>query len=195
MMLLTLLLSRALAATVYLNGVRVDVLPDATLNNVSVRLDAAGNVWITAPQYTVQEVPAAPRDATRVPQPAPLAASSPTVDTSPIPAGSWWLVSQDESAGGHVVDVVINGTTVRRVQSGEAQVLLDVSGYLHHGANSVRFVSPAGSRPMGGPLTIYVGRGATTGGTVRIERSDVRYAHPSSDTGVASAEEFVLQVP
>ena len=108
---LTVLLSVALAADVYLNGVAVDVLPDATLANVTVRLDPSGKVWITAPQYNVQEVPA-----TAAPRPSAAA----------VPPGRWWLVSQDDSGGGHVVDVVINGVTVRRVQSGEAQILVDV---------------------------------------------------------------------
>ena len=182
-MMLTLLLSVALAADVYLNGVAVDLLPDATLANVTVRLDSAGKVWITAPQYNVQEVPA---NASRPAAPAAAAVA--------VPSGRWWLVSQDDSAGGHVVDVVINGVTVRRVQSGEAQILMDIGTYLHSGANTVRFVTPAGTHPAGGVLTIFVGQGSSVGGTVRIDRADIRYSHPATESVEGGAKEFVLQV-
>ncbi len=179
-MMLTVLLSVALAADVYLNGVAVDVLPDATLANVTVRLDPSGKVWITAPQYNVQEVPA-----TAAPRPSAAA----------VPPGRWWLVSQDDSGGGHVVDVVINGVTVRRVQSGEAQILVDVGSYLHSGANTVRFVTPAGTHPVGGNLTIFLGQGSSVGGTVRIDRADIRYPHSAAESVAGGTKEFTLQVP
>ncbi len=189
-MMYTLFLSAALAADVYLNGLKVDLLPEATLSNVTVRLDPAGNVWITAPQYNVQEVPAATTAARR-----PAAAAGVAPGVAAVPSGVWWLVSQDDTVGGHVVDILINGVTVRRVQSGDAQILLDIGGYLHQGANTVRFVTPPGTQPGAGNLTLYVGQGGNVGGTVRIDRADIRYPHSSSEGPAGGAKEFVLQVP
>jgi len=178
----------AWATTVYLNGVRVDVLPDLNLEGVDVRLDSAGNVWITAPRHTVRPVTPAAPPATGSPAPADPAPTA-------VPAGTWWLVTVDESGGGAVVDVIVNGVTIRRVRSGEPQLLLDLAPYLRRGRNDVRFSVPAGTVPQGGPLTLYVGRGSTAGGTVRIEKADIRYVPTTPTSPAGSTWAYTLDLP
>lgn len=52
--------SWAFAGDVYINGVKADVLPVMTMEDVSVRFDQSGNVWIDAPLYRVTVVSPAP---------------------------------------------------------------------------------------------------------------------------------------
>lgn len=88
---LALWLAAANAGDIYLNGVRADVLPVMSMENVTVRFDASGNIWIDAPMYRVSVVPsgtpaptyAPPAAYTPTPAPAPAPTSAPAYTTSP----------------------------------------------------------------------------------------------------------------
>lgn len=175
---LLLLISTALAGAVYINGVRADVLPEATLSNVSVRFDTAGNVWIDAPQYRVQAV---------------VADAVPTSPPPPVATGEWWLITDDRQSTGQALNVYINGVQVYRIQSGQGQVILDLGGWLLHGANEVR-IEPAGTATIGpGTLTVYVGHGTNDAGTVHIDQTFLRYARNASDP--QGTKSFVVTLP
>lgn len=76
-------LAAANAGDVYLNGVRADVLPVMSMENVTIRFDASGNIWIDAPMYRVSVVPSSTPAPTFAPPAAPAAAPSPVYATSP----------------------------------------------------------------------------------------------------------------
>lgn len=173
-----LLIASALAGGVYINGVRADVLPEITLTAVNVRFDAAGNVWIDAPNYRVEAVPT---EAAPAPRP------------NPVPSGQWWLVTDDRGSTGQALSVLVNGVAVYRIQSGQGQVIVDLGHYLLHGQNEVR-IEPVGVDTIGsGILNVYVGHGVNEAGTVRIDQAIVRYARSASDP--QGAHSYVVTVP
>lgn len=204
------LASLALAGTVYINGVRADVPPVTTMAGCEVRFDEAGNVWITAPGYRVAvQSPSGSSYAvtptpTYTPAPTPTYAPAPTPTYTPtatpapvagaVPAGSWWLVTEDNDSEGHTVEVVVNGTLVRRVRSGEAQVILDISPWLTSGTNSVTMTALSGS-PGGGMLQVYVGPGSNQSGTVRLDNPAVRYSRRSTDSPQGGSKQYTVMVP
>lgn len=177
-----LLLNAAMAATVYINGIRVDALPDAELKNVSVRMDSAGNVWIDAPNYRIQ-----------VADPTPSA--PPSKAATAVAGGTWWLVTEDNASEGHTVDILVNGALVRRVKSGDPQLILDISAYLRKGTNQVVLQAQPGPQPSGGILKIYLGAGSNADGTVRLETPSVAYARRSTDAPTGETKQFTITVP
>ena len=173
------------AGSVYINGVRADLLPEATIQNATVRFDAQGNVWIEAPGYRVQVLPpveyAAPVE--------PIPAAGDAAVSYRVPAGAWWLVTEDDQSSGRTVEVLVNGALVRRVASGEAQLILDLAPYLRPGANTVVINPlPGASR---GTLNVYVGRGSNRQGTIHLDNPDVAW-RASENTG---ARQYTLNVP
>jgi hypothetical protein len=217
MTLLLAIASLAQAGAVYLNGVRADELPEATITNATIRVDAEGNLWIEAPGYTVTvreqgdpRPPARslPSAAVRAPQPSapsvvsapaptsPVVSNPPPPAPSPSPSSGWWLVVEDAASVGHVVDVIVNGNRVYRVQSGAAQAALDLGPYVRSGSNSV-VIEPRGGAPVSGTLRMYVGRATPVASarvpTLRLDVADVRYARGPSDPAVARS--YTITVP
>lgn len=172
-----LLSSPAHSADIYINGVRTDRLPEGELTSVDLRVDAAGNLWIEAPQYRVEVVDDV--------QQAPARA---------VPQGRYWLVTEDQGSSGHVVDVVINGTLVRKIRSGEEQLILDLAPHLRPGANAVLLNAMPSSAGGGGPLGVYIGTGANVQGTVRLDRPEISLTRTASEADRARSERFSLTV-
>lgn len=207
-------LALAFAGDVYINGVKADVLPVMTMEDVSVRFDQSGNVWIDAPLYRVTVVsppssqPAAPATPYAAPPPAytapaPAYTAPPAAYTAPPPTavatpavapGTWWVVTEDNDSSGHDVELLINGALVRQIRSGEGQVILDVGGWLRRGQNTVE-LRDAGTRYGGGVFVVYIGRGSDSGGTVRMDAPDVRYTRRATDLQSTGSKQFTLNVP
>lgn len=141
------------ATEVRLNGVLVNGLAGQTLEDVDVRFDAEGNVWIDAPRYRVDAVEA-------------------DVAAGPVPAERFWLVSQDAGSRGHTVEVEVNGTLVRTIRSGDATVILDLAPFLRSGRNDVVLRAAAAPAATGGPLSVHVGAGENRGGTIDLVNPD-----------------------
>lgn len=200
---IVLLLSAALAADVYVNGVKADILPDITLAGVTVRLDSAGNVWIDAPAYQVKPtlVPPPAADAWAAPAARPVstptygAVTGATAAPAAVPTSTWWLVTEDAGSAGQTLDVYVNEQLVRRVASGEPQLILDLAGWLRPGVNTVRVLArPPVGTPLGA-LNLYLGQGVNVGGTVRIPSPAVRYTRTAADGLAGSVREYTLTVP
>lgn len=240
-------IAAAFAGSVYINGVRADVLPEMTLEDVTVRIDGQGNLYIDAPGYRARVVsppgyasptpaptyapPATPAPS-YAPTPAPsytpppaaptytpppaaptyappstttttAAAASPAVPapvrTSPSStsalAGTWWLVSEDNDSTGHEIEVLVNGALVQRIRSGDPQVLFDLGPALHPGSNTVLLRALPSPGLGGGVLNVYVGRGSTAGGTLRIDEPEIRYARRATDRPSGASQSFTLNVP
>lgn len=190
---LALLIPAALAGSVYINGVRADLLPEVTLTNATVRFDDQGNVWIDAPGYRVQVV-----------QPGGQATLASSVPAAPSPSpgarvgsGAWWLVTEDNASSGHTLEVVVNGTLVRRMASGEPQLILDIGPFLRPGSNTIVMNALPGAAPDGGAFTVYIGRGNNLSGTIRLDNPDVAYGRRASDgaSGGGGGRHYTLTVP
>lgn len=197
-----LLTQAAFAGSVYINGVRVDVLPEVTVTNATVRLDSQGNVWIDAPGYRVQvlqtgqavNVPpagssqAAPQRTQAASQPDPASGAA------RIGTGVWWLVTEDNTSSGHALEIIVNGALVRRIVSGDPQLLFDIGPYLRHGSNAVVINALPGPTPGGGALSVYIGRGNNLSGTIRLDSPDVTYSRRASDGG-SGGRQYTLTIP
>lgn len=208
------LAAAALAGDVYINGIRADVLPVMSMEQVTVRFDAQGNIWIDAPTYRVTVVTPAPAPSPAptyapAPAPSPAPAYAPTPAPSPapspapaatsrpasaVPAATWWLVTEDNDSAGHDVEVLVNGVSVRHVRSGEAQLILDLGPWLQRGANTITLQAAPGTYG-GGAFTVYVGKGSDAGGTVRLDAPDVRYTRRAVDLASGATRSFTLTVP
>lgn len=166
----------AQAGVLYVNGVRADGLRDFSFTSVDVRVDAEGNVWVDAPKYkvSVADSEAAPPKA-----------------GEPVAPATWWLVTEDNGSGGHLVDIYVNGQKVKELKSGESQLIMDVSPWMRTGANVVAFNARAGA-PSGGVLNLYLGRGTNEGGTLKLDQPDVSWALKSSSP--AGGENKTFQV-
>lgn len=187
-----LLSSLALAGSVYVNGVNVDALRNQTFEDVTVFIDAQGNVRVDAPQYEIEVVDqggGAPPPANNgtpvkpaVSPPSTTESGAPLPGSTGVPAGSWWLVTEDNGSGGHSVSVYLNGVLARQVKSGEPQLIEDITGWLKPGSNQVRMVSNSQSA-VGGTLYVYLGTGNNDSGTVVMDPPKVQFGVGQSRSG------------
>jgi hypothetical protein len=147
----------ARAASVYINGVKVDGATNLKLVSVDVQIDAAGDVYITAPSYHVESQPG----------PAPAARQA---------ARRYWLVARLHGDAQWDVDVFINGKFVRRFGSREAPPPLEVTRLLHPGDNTVRMRAvkqegPRTSVAASDFIEVMLGEGQPqSGGQVAVEK-------------------------
>jgi hypothetical protein len=176
-LLATLLLGTAQAGTLYVNGTPVDGLKNYTFEQVDVRIDETGNIWVDAPGYNVSLGDEAKGKASTG-----GSRADSNVD-SDLPRGSWWLVSEDHGSTGHKVEVMINGQAVKTVASGGRQVIFDISPYLHQGTNVVTFRNSGTDTPGGAALEIMIGPGAIVGSKVTLDRPKMTYKRNSASPG------------
>lgn len=165
------------AGSVYVNGVRADGLEGQRFEDVDVHIDPKGNIWIDAPRYTVE-----------------VADGSPSPTPAAVPAGRYWLVSEEGGSRGHTVDVVINGELVRKVRSGDKQVILDLREWLRPGANTVVFTAPGAADASGGALQLHVGTGSTSSGTLILDDPEITFVRRSDGARRPASRTFSLTV-
>jgi hypothetical protein len=182
-------LSVAQAGTLYVNGVRADGLRDFEFNQVNVRIDAQGNVWVDAPRYQVEVDQVASAQQSYAPQ-----TNQNYRTASAVVGGRYWLVTEDNSSVGQNLDVVINGNLAHKIRSGEGQVIMDLGPYLRQGPNTIIFnaSSPGGG---GGALVIYVGTGQNQQGTVVLDEPLVTHRRAGNDTQTGPSRTYQINVP
>ena len=205
----------AIAGQVFVNGVRADVLPPVTLERCTVRVDPQGNIYIDAPGYKVAvtqpgNAPAAPVGMYGAPAPRTVQGPPPTVGAAsapsgvtaastpaspvpvaaapPVPAATWWLVTEDARSGGQVAEVRINGVRVRTVRSGEPQLVLDVGPWLRTGDNTIEVVPQADTVASGGNLSVHLGKGSPGAGVLRLENPAMTWTRKAGDPATPSAQ-------
>ncbi|MDX9720940.1 MAG: hypothetical protein RBU37_09325 [Myxococcota bacterium] len=151
---------------VYLNGVDITGLNNQEFENATIKLDADGNIYIEAPQYRV-EVQGPNKD------PAAAAAAS---STSTAVTGNYFLVANHTPSGGSQfdVDVYVNGVLAKTIKNEEAQVILDISGKLSKGTNTVKLVAKkkagVSATASTNQLEIFVGKGTSNPTQLTIDR-------------------------
>lgn len=112
------------ARSVYLNGVKIDGLNNQLFKRATVRIDASGDVYITAKGYSVKALGTG--------QAAPTAAKA---------RRQYWLVATETNPRKVQwdVDVYINGALALHVRWDGGQVVQDISRLLVQGENKVHF--------------------------------------------------------
>lgn len=160
----------ALAADVILNGKKITGMSNVDFGKVGVKLDAAGNVLIDAPEFKVQEVaPAGAKAAT----PPPKAEPTPP----PNPAGlenHYFIVTEGSMPGGTGYDVklMINNKFIKVLPDTIPQHVVELNEFFKKGANSVSFLAERKARSaksVDATFTLMIGIGDATGGALSIE--------------------------
>ena len=179
--------SPALAAKdvkLYVNGTEASGMKDFQFKAVDVRIDADGNVWIDAPRYRIEVTKPASTTTT---------AAAPTAAPVAVAAGQHWLVTQDMGSTGQVIEVLINGTSVREIRSGQAQLILDIGPFLKAGSNVVTFRPVAGSTPGGEALKIHLGEGSNESGTLKMQNPQLSYSRTGTEPADEKSVEYVVK--
>jgi len=161
----------ALAADVILNGKKITGMSNVDFGKVHVRLDAAGNVRIDAPEFKVQEV--APPGTKSSPPPK---AAEPT--PPPNPAGlqkQYFVVTEGSQPGGTGYDVklMINNKYIKTLPDTIPQHVVELNEFLKKGANSISFLAKREGRSAksaDATFDLMIGIGDASGGQLSIEQ-------------------------
>ena len=165
--LLALWAAPAMAVDVYLNGKKVTGTQDVDFGKVKVKLDKAGNVFIDAPDFKVQEV-----------GPGANAKPNPTAtQKAPNPAGlskQYFIVTEGSQPGGSGYDVklMINNQYIKTLSDSIPQNVVELNEFLKKGANSISFLAKREGRTAktaGDTFTLMIGVGDAKGGQLSIE--------------------------
>ncbi len=169
----TVLLLAAFAGDLVVNGVLVQpsALAGLTLTQVTLRVDAKGNMLITAPGFVVE----------------PERRPAPAMPDSGVAGATWWLATEDSNSGGHVIDVTINGKQFVTLRSGEPQRIVDIGPWLVPGTNTIR-VQSMSTAATGGSLYVYISSGSDRSGTVVMNSPRVQFG-----LGATRAGEYVRE--
>ena len=183
----------ALAGSVYLNGTRIDGVTNQKFDNVTVEIDAYGNVHITAKGYAVQGAKSSVGKNAAEPQ-----AQAQAGPVGQPPTRRYWVVTEKiPSKTQYDIDLFINGKWVRKFLDDEKHTVLEVTPHLKTGPNKIIFRAKKaidGQRVSQSPqhyFRIVVGEGKVGGRNVMITRTLVDYRRTALETQDFS-DEFVL---
>lgn len=206
----------ALAASVYLNGVRIDGVTNQKFEKATVRIDEKGDVHIHAPGYAVRVetapapvAPVAPPPAPAAAAPAPAAPPAAAAPAAPSPAPApeapptltrrYWLVTEQSVPGmaEYDIDLYINSRWIRKLRNNEEQIITEITRHLQPGKNTVLFSAHkvvVGSPKSYSPqhyFKVIIGEGNVGGDNVMIDNPIIRFQRTAADTKNVS-EEFTL---
>ena len=184
------MLTLLVAASLFLNGVNIDGVKAQSFEKCrSVRLDEKGNVHLDCPGYQAESLGGA-------------LPTIPVASASVVPSRlskHYFLVTEqnDGAAAQYDVDVYVNSKWVRKVRSGDEQIVLDITRFLSPGPNKVLFAATkrAASGKSAAPgsfLKLVVGEGDAGGNTVTIDNPLIETKRTAAETENVN-EEFTLQ--
>jgi hypothetical protein len=112
----------------------------------------------------------------------------------------YWLVTEqnDGAAAQYDVDVFVNSKWVRKVKSGDGQMVLEITRYLQPGANKLLFAATkrleAGRKSTAARsyLKLIVGEGEAGGNNVMIDNPLIEVKRTAAETDNLN-EEFTIQ--
>jgi len=177
---LLLVPSVALSATVYLNGVRIDGVTNQTFDKAKVRIDDKGDVFIDAPGYSAK----------------PVALTADASKSQGTLKRKYWLVAEQAVPGmtDYDIDVYVNSRWVRKLSGQEAQTLVDLTPHLIPGKNSVLFSAKktASAKPRSVSrehvFKVMVGEGESTEDQVKLNDVLVTFERTAADKSDESRE-------
>jgi hypothetical protein len=181
-----------LAASVFLNGVNIDGVRGQSFEKCrSVRVDDKGNLQLDCPAYQAERSGVSP---------AVVLPSIPVAGASLAPPSlskHYFLVTEQSDGGAaqYDVDVYVNSKWVRKVRSGDEQIVLDISRFLSPGPNKLLFAATKRT-PKAGPAASFVrfivGEGESSGAQVLIDNPLVECKRTGAETDNVN-EEFTVQ--
>ena len=183
--------------SIFLNGVNIDGTTGVEIDKASVRIDAQGNVHVSAPGYQVQRP-----DGSAITGSQARTGSQTRVLAGPDrPTRRYWLVSELSPSGlaGYDVDVHINGELAFRIRQQDPQLSQEITKRLRAGANTVRIEA----RKVDGPgpdlgsrtpfLRIHLGEGVEQAERIVLERPQHTFSLKANERG-NKVQEAVLEV-
>ncbi len=183
-----------LVASIFLNGVNIDGVRAQTFEKCrAVRIDDKGNLQLDCPGYQVEN----PGGAAAAPVVLP---SIPVAGASLAPpslAKHYFLVTEqsDGASAQYDVDVYVNSKWVRKVRSGDEQIVLDITRFLAPGPNKLLFAATKRA-PKAGAATSFVrfivGEGESSGAQVLIDNPLLECKRTAAETDNVN-EEFTVQ--
>jgi len=186
------MLTLLVAASIFLNGVNIDGVKAQSFDKCrSVRLDEKGNVYLDCPGYQAESMGAG----------APLALPTISVaGASLVPSRlskHYFLVTEqnDGATAQYDVDVYVNSKWVRKVRSGDEQIVLDISRFLNPGPNKLLFAATKRAPRSGAPTSfvrLIVGEGESSGSQVLIDDPLLECKRTAAEIDNVN-EEFTLQ--
>jgi hypothetical protein len=185
-----------LIASVYLNGVNIDGLRSQTFERCrSVKIDEHGDVRLDCPGYQVESQTAPTAPAAPPPPVVTAGAGAPTAITK-----HYFLVTEqnDGALAQYDIDVFVNSKWIRKVKSGDAQIVLEITKYLSPGPNKVLFAATkhmeAGRKSTAAAsyVKFIVGEGESGGNNVMIDNPLLELKRTAAETDNLN-EEFVIQ--
>jgi len=183
-----------LAASVFLNGVNIDGVRGQSFEKCrAVRIDDKGNLHLDCPGYQVENAGGSAAAPVVLPT-IPVAGAS---IVPPSLAKHYFLVTEQNDGGAaqYDVDVYVNSKWVRKVRSGDEQIVLDITRFLSPGANKLLFAATKRA-PKAGAATSFVrfivGEGESSGSQVLIDNPLLECKRSAAETDNVN-EEFTVQ--
>ncbi|HKC58744.1 MAG TPA: hypothetical protein VKB92_01555 [Myxococcales bacterium] len=183
-----------LAASVFLNGVNIDGVRGQSFEKCrAVRIDDKGNVQLDCPGYQAESAGGSGSAAVVLP-------SIPVAGASFAPtslAKHYFLVTEqnDGAAAQYDIDVYVNSKWVRKVRSGDEQIVLDITKFLLPGANKVLFAATKRAQKAGAAssfVRFIVGEGESSGAQILIDNPLLECKRTAAETDNVN-EEFTVQ--
>jgi len=183
-----------LAASIFLNGVNIDGVRAQSFDKCrNVRIDDKGNLHLDCPGYQAEKVGGAVGSAMVLP-------TIPVAGASVVPQNltkHYFLVTEqsDGSSAQYDVDVYVNSKWVRKVRSGDEQIVLDISRFLSPGPNKVLFAATKRAPKTGAAssfVRFIVGEGESSGAQVLIDNPLVECKRTAAESDNVN-EEFTVQ--
>lgn len=175
--------SNVAAKNIFLNGVNIDGVTQQKFENVSVEIDAEGNVLITAQGYEVQKMPARESDEPVVKEGGPV-------------TRRYFLVSETNAPGmaEYDIDIFVNSVWVKRISHEDGQSVTEITRHMRGGKNRVHFTATKvskGTRKSASAkdlLSVILGEGNMAGKNVTIENPLIEYQKSAAETETETRE-------
>ncbi len=176
------------AASVFLNGVRIDAARNQEFKNCSVKIDAKGNILISAKGVRA-------RGGQKMSD-----IAEPTNPGGP-PTKRYFLVTEKAAPGmsQYDIDLFINAKWVRKLLDEEDHIYLELTKHLKQGDNKIRFIARknfAAGRRSSSPnhyFRVVVGEGDSGGRNVMITRKLIDYKRTAFESKNFT-NEFIVKV-
>lgn len=184
-----------LAASIFLNGVNIDGVHAQSFEKCrNVRIDEKGNLHLDCPGYQAEKVVGSGGGAPMVLPTIPVAGASVVPQNL---SKHYFLVTEqsDGASAQYDVDVYVNSKWIRKVRSGDEQIVLDISRFLSAGPNRLLFAATKRGATAGPPssfVRFIVGEGESSGAQVLIDNPLLECKRTAAESDNVN-EEFTVQ--
>jgi hypothetical protein len=165
------------AASVYLNGVKINGVRNQEFKNCKVKIDADGNIHINAKGYAIKGG-------------GQKLKSEPTAVTiGAAPTRRYFLVTdrQGGQAPLYEIDVYVGAKWIRKLLNIEPNIYVEITSHLVQGSNKIRLIArkqegDQGSKSRKDHIRVIIGEGDMNGREVMLTRKLLDFKRTAQDT-------------